>query len=213
MQKLAAPAKRIRILLVDDHAAIRMGLTTAANDAADMEVVASVENGQEAIEAFRKHRPDVVVLDLRLQGMSGIEIMHALREENKNARILIFSTYAKGEEIYRAMKAGAAGFVLKEMPLDRLLEAIRAVNQGAQYMPSEIAMRVGERMLAQLSPREVEILHLLARGLSNKEIGAQLGVVEGTVKIHITSIFSKLGVSDRTQALVEAIKRGIVQIE
>ena len=213
MQKLSAPSKKIRVLLVDDHAVILMGLTTAGNDAADMDVVADVENGQDAIEAFRKHRPDVVVLDLRLQGMNGVETTRALREEFKTARILIFTNYAKGEEIYLALKAGASGFVLKGMPLDRLLEAIRAVHQGNQYIPSEIATRIGERLLAQLSPREIEVLHLLARGLSNKEIAAQLGVVEGTVKIHITNIFNKLGVSDRTQALIEAIKRGIVQIE
>jgi DNA-binding NarL/FixJ family response regulator len=139
--------------------------------------------------------------------------MQALRQEFGDTRILIFSSFAKGEEIFRAMKAGAAGFVLKDMPLDRLLDAIRAVHRGEQYMPAEIAMRVGERLLAQLSPREIEILHLLGRGLSNKEIAAQLGVVEGTVKIHITNIFTKLGVSDRTQALIEAVKRGIVHIE
>lgn len=213
MQKLSAPSKKIRVLLVDDHAVIRMGLTTAANDAADMDVVADVENGHDAIEAFRKHRPDVVVLDLRLQGMNGVETTRALREEFKTARILIYTNYAKGEEIYLALKAGASGLVLKGMPLDRLLEAIRAVHQGNQYIPSEIAARIGERLLAQLSPREIEVLHSLARGLSNKEIAAQLGVVEGTVKIHITNIFTKLRVSDRTQALIEAIKRGIVQIE
>lgn len=213
MPNTPAPTRKIRILLVDDHAVIRMGLTTAASDAPDMHVVADVETGQEAIDAFRKHRPDVVVLDLRLQGMSGLDTIRLLREEFKAARILIFTNYAKGEEIYRTLKAGAAGFVLKGMPLDRLLEAIRAVHQGDQYIPSEIATRVGERMLAQLTPREIEVLYLLARGLSNKEIAAQLGVVEGTVKIHITNIFSKLNVSDRTQALIEAIKRGIVQIE
>ncbi len=212
MQKLAVPSK-IRILLVDDHMVIRMGLMTAASDAADMEVVAEVDNGQEAVEAFRRHEPDIVVLDLRMQGMSGIETLRALRDEFRQARILIFSNFAKGDEVYQAMKAGAAGFVLKEMPLDRLLEAIRAVHRGEQYIPSEIAMRVGERLLAHLSPRELDVLRLLARGLSNKEIGAQLGVVEGTVKIHIANIFSKLGVSDRTQALIEAIKRGIVQID
>ena len=212
MLKLSAPSK-IRILLVDDHAVIRMGLTTAVSDAADMQVVADVETGQEAIDAFRKHHPDVVVLDLRLQGLSGLDAIRLLREEFKSARILVFTNYAKGEEIYRALKAGASGFVLKGMPLDRLLEAIRAVHQGDQYIPSEIAMRVGERLLAQLSPREIEVLYLLARGLSNKEIAAQLGVVEGTVKIHITNIFSKLGVSDRTQALIEAIKRGIVEVD
>jgi DNA-binding NarL/FixJ family response regulator len=212
MQKPAILA-RIRILLVDDHMVIRMGLMTAASDAADMEVVADVDNGQDAVEAFRRLKPDVVVLDLRMHGMSGLDTLRALREEFKGVRVLVFSNYAKGEEIYQAMKAGAAGFVLKEMPLDRLLEAIRVVHRGEQYMPPEVAVRVGERMLAQLSPRELEVLQLLGRGFSNKEIGAHLGVVEGTVKIHVANIFGKLGVSDRTQALIEAIKRGIVQIE
>jgi DNA-binding NarL/FixJ family response regulator len=213
MQKLSAPSKKIRILLVDDHMVIRMGLMTAVSDAADMEVVADVENGPDAIKAFRKHRPDIVILDLRMQGLSGIETLRMLREEFKNARILIFSNYARGEEIYQAMKVGASGFVMKEMPLDRLLEAIRVIHEGNQYIPPEIAVRVGERLLAQLSPREIEVLQMLGRGFSNKEIGAQLGVVEGTVKIHITNIFTKLGVSDRTQALLAAIKRGIVQID
>jgi DNA-binding NarL/FixJ family response regulator len=213
MKKLSAPAKKIRILLVDDHAVIRMGLTTATSDAGDMEVVADVENGQDAIAAFREHQPDVVVLDLRMPGMGGVEAIGRLRAEFPGVRILVFTNYAKGEEVYRALKAGASGFVLKGMPLERLLEAIRAVHQGDQYIPPEIATRVGERLLAHLSPREIEILHLLGKGLSNKEIAAHLGVVEGTVKIHITSIFSKLSVCDRTQALIEAIKRGIVQIE
>src|SRR4051812_16588922 len=213
MQKLITPSKKIRILLVDDHMVIRMGLMTAASDAADMEVVADVENGHDALEACRRHRPDIVILDLRMSGMNGIETLRILREEFKQIRVLIFSNYATGEEIFRAMKAGASGFVLKEMPLDRLLEAIRVVHRGEQYVPAEIAMRVGERMLAQLSPREIEVLQLLGHGLSNKEIGAKLGVVEGTVKIHITSIFGKLGVCDRTQALIEAVKRGIVQLD
>lgn len=213
VQKIASLRKKIRILLVDDHMVIRMGLITAATDAADMEVVADVESGAEAIEAFRIHHPDIVILDLRLPGMNGIETLRALREEFKQVRVLIFSNYATGEEIYQAMKVGAAGFVLKEWALDRLLEAIRTVHRGEQYMPSEIAARVGERLLAQLSPREIEVIHLLARGLSNKEIGAKLGVVEGTVKIHIASIFNKLSVSDRTHALIEAVKRGIVQID
>jgi len=204
---------KIRILLVDDHMVIRMGLMTAVSDAADMEVVADVENGQEAIKAYRKHRPDIVILDLRLHGLSGIETLRALRDEFKNARILVFSSFAKGEEIYQAMKAGASGFVMKEMPLERLLVAIRAVHEGEQYIPPEIAVRVGERLPAQLSPRELDVLQMLGRGLSNKEIGAQLGVVEGTVKIHITNIFGKLGVTDRTKALLTAIKRGIVHVD
>jgi DNA-binding NarL/FixJ family response regulator len=213
LQKNPPPVKKARLLLVDDHMAIRVGLMTAASDAPDLEVVADVDNGPDALDAYRKYRPDVVVLDLRLPGMSGLDILKALREEFKNARVLIFSNYATGEEIYRAMTAGATGFVLKEMPLDRFLEAIRAVSQGDQYMPPEIAERMGKRLLTHLSPREMEVVRLLAVGLSNKEIGVRLGVVEGTVKIHIGSIFNKLGVSDRTHALIEAIKRGFVQID
>ncbi len=211
MENVANP--KIRILLVDDHMAIRMGLRTAANDAQDMEVVADVEDGLEAIEAYRKHLPDVVVLDLRMQGMGGVDTIRALREKFGKVRILVFSNYAKGDEVFQAIKAGASGFVVKDMALDRLLEAIRTVHAGGQYIPSQIAARVGERLLAQLSPREFEVLQLLATGLSNKEIAARLGVVVGTIKIHVANIFAKLGVSDRTQALVVAVKRGIIQID
>ena len=204
---------KIRILLVDDHVAIRIGLRTATNDAPDMEVVADVEDGPEAIEAFRKHHPDVVVLDLRLHGMGGIETIRALRQQFGDVRILIFSNYAKGDEVFQAIKAGASGFVVKDMALDLLLDAIRTVHTGGQYIPPQIAMRVGERMLAQLSPREFEVLQLVAKGMSNKEIAAQLGVAVGTVKIHTANLFAKLGVSDRTQALVAAVKRGIIQMD
>ena len=207
------PSEKIRVLLVDDHMVIRMGLMTATSDTPDMEVVADVESGEEAIEAYRRLRPDVVVLDLRMHGMSGIETIRALRQEFPSARILIFSNFAKGEEVYQSMKAGAAGFVVKEMPLERLLDAIRQVHGGKQYMPAEVAARVGERLLAHLSPRELDVLRLLAEGMSNKEIAARLGVVEGTVKIHVVNILSKLGVSDRTQALVAAVKLGIIQLD
>jgi DNA-binding NarL/FixJ family response regulator len=212
MQTLTGTNK-IRILLVDDHMAIRMGLMTAISDTLDMEVVADVEDGSEAVAAYRRHRPDVVVLDLRMHGMSGVETIRALRTEAPEARILIFSNYARGEEVFQAFRAGAAGFVVKEMPLDRLLEAIRTVYAGEQFIPPQVAMRIGERQLAQLSPREMDVLKLVARGLSNKEIAAQLGLVVGTVKIHVANLFAKLGVSDRTQALVTAVKRGIIDIE
>jgi DNA-binding NarL/FixJ family response regulator len=209
----SAPSDRIRILLVDDHMVMRMGLMTATSDQADMEVVADVENGNEAIEAFRTHRPDVVILDLRMPGMGGVETIRALREEFGIVRVLIFSNYAHSEEIYQALKAGAAGFVVKEMALSRLLEAIRKVHRGERYIPPEIAMRMGERLLDELSPRELEVLQLVAKGLSNKEIGSALNIVEGTVKIHVTNILAKLGVLDRTQAIVVAAKRGIIQID
>ena len=212
MQKTARTDK-IRILLVDDHIVMRMGLMTATGDQPDMEVVADVENGSEAIAACRELQPDVVVLDLRMQGMSGIETAQVLRDEFHDVRVLIFSNYAHSEEIFQAFKAGVAGFVVKEMALDRLLDAIRAVHRGEQYIPPEIAMRMGERMFEQLSPRELEVLRLVAKGRSNKEIGAELHVVEGTVKIHVTNILAKLGAADRTQALVLAVKRGIIQID
>lgn len=204
---------KIRVLLVDDHMAIRMGLMTAIGDALDMEVVAAVEDGNEGIAAYRRHRPDVVILDLRMQGLSGVETIRALRREFGPVRILIYSNYARGEEVYQAIHEGAAGIVVKEMALDRLLEAIRAVHSGDQYIPPQVAAKIGERMLAKLSPREMEVLGLLAKGLSNKEIAAQLGLVVGTVKIYVANIFSKLGVSDRTQALVTAVKRGIINID
>jgi len=212
MQATPSPEK-IRILLVDDHIVLRMGLMTAASGEPDMEVVADAENGADAIAAFRQHRPDVVVLDLRMQGMSGFETIEALRQEFGDIRILVFSNYASGDEVYRALKAGASGFVVKEMALDRLLEAIRKVHQGEQYLPPEIATRMHGRVLSQLSPREIEVLQLVARGLSNKEIGAELRVVEGTIKIHVTNILAKLRVNDRTQAILAAVKRGIIHLE
>jgi len=212
MQKSPRSAK-IRILLVDDHMVLRMGLTTAASDEPDMEVVADVDNGLEAIEAFRAHQPDVVVVDLRMPGLSGIETIAKLREEFGNVRILVLSNFAKGEEAYQALKAGASGFVVKEMVIDRLLEAIRAVHRGERYVPPEVASRIGERLLAQLSPREMDVLRLVARGLSNKEIAQELKVVEGTIKIHVTNVLAKLGVADRTQAIVVAIQRGIIEVD
>jgi len=144
MQKEPTSTK-IRILLADDHMAIRMGLMTAISDAPDMEVVADVEDGQEAIEAYRRLRPDLVVLDLRMHGMTGVDTVRALRQEFGAARVLIYSNYARGEEVYQAIRAGASGIVVKEMALDRLLDAIRTVHRGEQYIPPQIASRIGER--------------------------------------------------------------------
>jgi DNA-binding NarL/FixJ family response regulator len=205
--------KKIRILLVDDHIVLRMGLTTATNGEPDMEVVADADNGTEAINAYRAHRPDVVVLDLRMPGLNGVETIRMLRAEFHEARVLVFSNYASGDEVFQAIKAGACGFVVKDMALDRLLEAIRKIHKGEQYLPPEIAMRMSGRVLSQLSARELEVLRLVAKGLSNKEVGAALRLVEGTIKIHLTNILAKLGVSDRTQAILAAVKRGIIQIE
>lgn len=204
---------RIRILLVDDHIVMRMGLATAASGEPDMKVVAEAGDGLEAVQAFRTHHPDVVVLDLRMPKKNGIETIQQLREEFGPVRILIFSNYAGGDEVLQAFKAGASGFVAKEMPLERLLEAIRCVHAGDQYLPPEIAMRMNGRVISQLSSRELEVLALIAKGFSNKEIGAALDVAEGTIKVHIKNILSRLGVSDRTQAILVAVKRGIIRLD
>lgn len=206
-------AKKIRILLVDDHIVLRMGLVTATGGEPDMEVVAEADSGAEALKAYRAHRPDVVVLDLRMPGLGGVETIRLLREEFNDARVLVFSNYAGGEDVFQAFRAGACGFVVKDMALERLLDAIRRVHQGEHYIPQEISTRMSGRVLSQLSSREVEVLALIAKGLSNKEIAARLNLVEGTVKVHVTSILSKLRVTDRTQAILAGVKQGIVQLE
>ena len=213
MQTTAVKASRIRILLVDDHIVLRMGLVSAANGEPDMEVVGEADNGNEALKAYRSLQPDVVVMDLRMPEKGGLETIRQLREAHGDVRVLVFSNYASGEEIYQAFKAGASGFVVKEMPLERLLEAIRRVHQGEQYIPAEISTRMNGRVISQLSSREIEVLALIARGLSNKEIAAELKLVEGTVKVHVTNILGKLRVSDRTQAILAGVKQGIIQLE
>lgn len=206
-------SEKIRILLVDDHIVMRMGLATATGGEPDMEVVGDAENGPQAIDAYRNTRPDVVVMDLRMPGPSGIDTIARLRQEFGDVRVLVFSNYASGDEVFAAFQAGAVGFVVKEMALERLLDAIRKIHRGEQYIPPEIATRMNGRVLSQLSPREIDVLRLIAKGLSNKEAAAALNVVEGTVKIHVTNILAKLGVCDRTQAILTAVKRGIIQLE
>ncbi|MDQ8203496.1 response regulator transcription factor [Pelagicoccus sp. SDUM812003] len=203
----------VRIMLVDDHMVIRMGLATAIGDTSDLKVVAEVECGEEALETYERSRPDVVVLDLRMRGMGGVETIRVMRKQFRDAKIIVFSNYAKGEDAYRAISAGAAGFVVKDMPISVLLEAIRSVSKGGRYLPDAIAARVVERTIAQLSPREIEVIEELAKGGSNKEIANRLGLVEGTVKRHIANILLKLGALDRTHALVLAIRNGIISLE
>jgi DNA-binding NarL/FixJ family response regulator len=207
------PRGKIKILLADDHVVVRVGLATAIRSEPDMEIIAEKSNGKDAIEAYEQLRPDVVILDLRMHGLSGIETLKALHEKFPDVRAVMFSNYASGEEVYQAIKAGALGFVLKEMDLERLFEAIRRAMVREQYIPMELAARVGERTMAQLSDRECDVLRFLAEGKSNKEIGAQLHIAESTVKIHLSNVFLKLGAADRTQAVVIAVKRGILQLD
>jgi DNA-binding NarL/FixJ family response regulator len=204
---------KIRILLVEDHILMRMGLVSATRDEPDMVVVAEVDDGRKVLESFRQHRPDVVLLDLRLPGMDGVQVIKALRQEAPDARIVVLSSYGGGDDVTRAIQSGASGYVLKSMSLQHVLEAVRAVHLGGQYIPREIAGRIGHRIQSDMSARELEVLHLIAQGRSNKEIAAQLGIVEGTVKAHVTNIFGKLGATDRTQAITIAVKRQILQLE
>jgi len=204
---------KIRILLVDDHIVLRMGLAMAANDAPDMQVVGEAENGEDAVKVYQACKPDVVVLDARMPKHSGLETIEMLKSQFGSPRILVFSNYASGEEALQAFQAGALGFVVKDMPLERLLEGIRRVYQGDQYIPPEIAARMSRRVVSQLSKREYEVLSLVAKGYSNKEIATELDLTEGTVKVHLTNILAKLNVSDRTKAVVAAVKRGILHIE
>ena len=205
--------KKISLLLAEDHIVMRMGLVTVINNEPDMFVVAEVENGVDAILAYRQEHPDLVLMDLRMPQQGGIETIRLLREEFKDARVLVYSNFSSGEEIYASFKAGASGYVVKDMPLEQLLKAIRMVYQGEHFIPPEISARIGFRVASNLTPREMDVLTLVAKGMSNKEIGATLHLVEGTVKVHLTNILAKLGVSDRTQAVLSAVKRGIIEIE
>jgi DNA-binding NarL/FixJ family response regulator len=204
---------KIRIMLVDDHVLMRMGLVSATQIEPDMTVACEVEDGKDAIAAYRQHRPDVVIMDLRMPGIDGIEVINNLRSQFGNLRILVLSNYAAGDDVARAIQAGASGFVSKDMPLEILLEGIRSVNAGKQYLPREIASSLAERIRSQLSSRELDVLRLIAKGFSNKEAASKIGVVEATVKAHLTNIFQKLGVADRTQAITIAMKRRILQLD
>jgi DNA-binding NarL/FixJ family response regulator len=204
---------KIRLMLVEDHILMRMGLISATQIQPDMEVVAEVNDGRKVLENFRKHRPDVVLLDLRLPGMDGIQVIKALRQSAPEVRIVVLSSYGGGDDVTNAIQNGASGYVLKSMPLQQVMEAVRAVYHGGQYLPREITTGMSQRMHSEMSSRELEVLRLIAKGRSNKEIAAELGIVEATVKTHATNIFAKLGAADRTQAITTALKRQIIQLD
>ncbi len=207
------PAAKIRVMIVEDHVLVRMGLVTAANDAPDILVVAEIEEGSQVVEAYRSCRPDVVVLDLRMPDMDGTRVITALKETFGQVRILMLSSYGGGDDIGRAMKAGASGYVVKGMPLSVLLDGIRAVHKGHHYLPDDLSNRLRQQESSEISARELDVLRLIIRGRSNKEIASDLGIVEGTVKAHLAHIFAKLGASDRAQAIAIAIKRQLLQLD
>ena len=213
MKTTVESTPKIRLMLVEDHILMRMGLISATRVERDLEVVAEVADGRKVVESFRKHWPDVVLLDLRLPGMDGIQVIKALRQVSPEARIVVLSSYGGGDDVTNAIQCGACGYVLKSMPLKQVFQAVRTVHSGGFYLPREMSERMGRRIQSEMSARELDVLRLIAKGRSNKEIASELGIAEGTVKTHVTNIFGKLGAADRTQAITIAVKRQILQLE
>ena len=203
----------IRVLTVDDHQLLREGIAAVIESQEDMTLVAQASNGREAVESFRRLRPDVTLMDLRMPDMSGIEAITAIRAEFPEARIVVLTTYAGDAQAAAALKAGAAGYLLKNLVRKELLETIRAVHSGKRRVPPEIATEIAEHVADDaLTLREIEVLRRVAAGKSNKLIAAELDISEGTVKTHMKSILPKLEASDRTHAVMIALKRGILDL-
>ena len=206
-------ARVIRVLCVDDHPIMREGIAAIVDGQDDVVSVGEAADGKSAIEQYRTLRPDVVVMDLRMPGLGGVEATTQIRREFPTARIIILTTYEGDEDIHRALAAGAQGYLLKHAVSKELLDSIREVYSGRRHITPAMAARLAEHTpRVGLTSRELEVVHLIATGLRNKEIGAKLDITEGTVKIHIKNIFGKLEVIDRTQAVVSASQRGFIQL-
>ncbi|MBC1224470.1 response regulator transcription factor [Nostoc sp. UCD121] len=203
----------IRVLIVDDHSIVRQGLAAMIENEPDMTAVGQAGNGQEAIAQYKQLQPDVTLIDLRMPQVSGVDAIVAICAEFAHARMIVLTTYDGDEDIYRALRAGAKGYLLKDAEPDALLNAIHIVHSGQQYIPSEVAAKLVQRMnIPELSDREQEVIRQMVLGLSNHDIAAALNITESTVKFHINKILSKLGVSDRTQAVITALKRGLAKL-
>jgi DNA-binding NarL/FixJ family response regulator len=210
----AEDAQTIRILCVDDHQLLREGIAAVVEGQPDMRLVGEATNGQQAIDSFRRHRPDVTLMDLRMPDMNGIEAITAIRAEFPTARIIVLTTYAGDALAVDALRAGASGYLLKNLLRKELLETIRAVHAGKRRIPPEIAAEIAEHAADDaLTAREIEVLRQVAAGKSNKVIAAELNISENTVKAHMQSILPKLDASDRTHAVIIALKRGILHVE
>jgi DNA-binding NarL/FixJ family response regulator len=204
---------KIRILVADDHFVVRMGLTALVNTEPDFEVVGEAVDGAQAVHAFDKHKPDLVLMDLRMPVKDGVSATAEIRAKHPNARVLMLTTFDGDTDIHRAMQAGAQGYVLKNTTGDKLIPALRAVAAGQRWIPKEIATRLASRNLfEELTPRELQVLEQMAKGLANKEIADVLKITGHTVKDHLKSILGKLHVSDRTEAVTVAIQRGIIHL-
>jgi DNA-binding NarL/FixJ family response regulator len=205
---------RIRILIAEDHAVVRQGFIALLRLVEGFEIVAEATNGLQALALFREHRPDIALMDLRMPGAGGVETIIAIRKEFPDARIIVLTTFDGDEDIFRAIQAGARGYLLKGMSADELIDAIQTVHRGKSRIPAAVAERLAERLSGNaLTDRETEVLKTIVAGKSNKEIAAALFISEATVKTHINNLLSKLGVADRTQAATMALHRGIVHLD
>lgn len=203
----------IRVMVVDDHPVVRFGLAAIASTQPDMTVVAQAGTGREAVELFGLHQPDITLMDLRLPEMSGVEAIETIRKEHPNGAFIVLTTFQGDEDIHRALAAGAQSYLLKGMPHEELIDAIRRVHAGQRYLPKSVLEKLENRPPnSNLSAREMQILKLVVKGFSNRQIAEALGITEGTVKWHLNIILGRLNVHDRTQAAVAALHRGIVQL-
>jgi DNA-binding NarL/FixJ family response regulator len=208
-----APAKPIRILSVEDHPVFREGLSAIISSQPDMLMVAQATNAIEALDEFRRHRPDITLMDLRLPGANGTDTLTSIRGEFPQARVIMLTTSDSDGEIQRAMKAGASAYILKSTPKNELLAAIRSVHGGRRHVPPEVAARLAEHLGEEdLTSRELEVLRLIRDGFRNKQIADQLAIAETTVNFHIKNLVDKLGANDRTHAVTIAIRRGLLQV-
>jgi two-component system NarL family response regulator len=206
-------ADKLKIMLVDDHYLVRMGLASIIALDPDMTVCAEASTGEQALTLFRTHRPDVTLMDQRLPGLTGSETTHAIRAEFPTARILVLSTYVCDEEIYKALQFGAMGYIGKSVQREELTQAIRKAASGRRHITPEVAALLADGMSrSHLSSRELDVLRLLVGGKRNREIASVLDITEGTVKLHVSSILGKLSAADRTEAVTVALQRGIVQL-
>jgi DNA-binding NarL/FixJ family response regulator len=210
----ATPKKpRIGILIADDHSVLRQGLVSLIGFEADMMVVGEASNGSEAVDLWKQHRPDVTMLDLRMPELDGVGVIKQIRAEDENTRIIVLTTFDGDEDIYRAIQAGAKGYLLKDVPREALIDCIRRVHAGETCVPVHLANRLAKRISDKsVSEREIDVLKLMAQGKSNKEIGAVLFISAGTVKSHVKSIFAKLNVNSRAEAVANAAHRALIQL-
>ena len=207
------PPEQIRVLYADDHPSMRKGIASILANEPDMKLVGEAGNGQEVVDLFRLHRPDVTLMDLRMPGLDGIEAARMIRNHTPHARIIVLTSYDSDHDIFRALDAGVCGYLLKETAHTEIVRAVRMVHAGQRLIQSDVAARLRDLPRISLTRREIEVLGLAAQGMANKEIGYRLGTTVGTIKIHIQNILSKLHAFDRTHAVAIALRRGILHLD